>query len=700
LKVRERRTRRIAIVQLARDSDSLTLRRYLPQLDGIRAVAISAVVAYHLGYLPGGWIGVDIFFVLSGYLITGLLLEVDRPPGKLANFWGRRAKRLLPAVLLLLVALSVYAWAGGRGIVPAQLRSPGLTTLFYVANWQQIVAGHDYFARYQEVSSLQPTWSLAIEEQYYLLWPLLIVAITTANRIRKHGDPARVLFIATLVLAVASAVWMGVAAHVLGPNRAYLGTDTRAWELLIGGAAAMIWPLGGASSAERQRLWSVLSVLGVIGVVLGVALAGGPPWWIWNGGLVAIASCALLIVVGAVRVPRGLVGRALALPPLRWLGVISYSLYLWHWPVIALMTHDTTGFSGAQLLTARLAAMVALSCASFYFVERPLRRADWGALRRRLHVPALGFVVAGIGLTALVILVGTIGPPQAITAKVAAPHAPPTTVTGRIRLGPLAPGQKYQTWVFGDSVMVDSSPGITAALEATGDVSVAVNSAFPGWGLTVDHSWLSGVKQTLASSRLQIAIGTWSWDDQEALANPAGYRKLLEQYVGALVAPPDGVKLVVLLQFPQGGPNDSIPDPSARELTWRKQTALADAWDGAARQVVAAFPGRAIYLTTAQLFAPKGLFLTWMRTPAGGWVRARKLDNIHMCPYGAAEFGALVTAELTPLLHLGAVQPGWEFASWTKDARYNDPPGACPDDKPPAGYRGVTVPRVKVSSSA
>jgi peptidoglycan/LPS O-acetylase OafA/YrhL len=678
----------------------LVQRRYVPQLDGVRAVAISAVVAFHLGYLQGGWVGVDIFFVLSGYLITGLLLEVDRPPGKLATFWGRRAKRLLPAVLLLLVALALYAWAGGQGIAPAQLRSPGLATLFYVANWQQIAAGHGYFAQFLSVSPLQQTWSLAIEEQYYLLWPLLIVAITATARIRKHGDASRVLLKMTLALAVASAVWMGVAAHVLGPNRAYLGTDTRAWELLMGGAAAMIWPLGGASSVTRRRLWSTLSVLGIIGAVLGAALAGGPPWWIWNGGLVAIATCALLIIVGAVRAPDGLVGRALALPPLRWLGVISYSLYLWHWPVIVLMTHDTTGWSGAPLLVARSAAMVAFSCASFYLVERPLRRADWGALRRRLHVPALGFVALGIGLTAVVLLVGTIGPPQATTAQVvAAPSPPRTAASARIRLGPLAPGQKYQAWLFGDSVMVDSSPGITAALEATGEVSVAVNDAFPGWGLTtIDRSFLSGVDQTLASSHPQIAIGTWSWDDGEALADPVAYRELLERYVAALVAPPDGVKLVVLLQFPQEGPNDSITDPAAQEQAWQRQTELADAWDDAARHVVATFPDRAVYLTTAQLFAPKGRFLTWMRTPDGHWVRARKLDNTHMCPYGAAKFGALVTAELTPLLHLGAPKPGWEFASWTKDARYNDPPGACPADRPPSGYRGLPVPRVKIAA--
>ncbi len=672
----------------------MALRRYVPQFDGVRAVAISGVVAYHLGFLRGGWIGVDVFFALSGYLITSLLLATDLPPGNLVAFWGRRAKRLLPAVLVLLVALSAYAWAGGVGLVPAQLRAPGLATLFYVANWQQMAAGHNYFAQFLSVSPLQQTWSLAIEEQYYILWPLLVLTITSFMR-HWRRETSRALLVITLALAASSAVWMGLAAHWLGPNRAYLGTDTRAWELLLGGAAAMIWSPGRPDPMTRRRVWSTLSVVGLAGVVTGAALAGGPPWWIWNGGLVAVAMCALLVIVGAMRAPDSPVGRLLALRPLRWVGVISYSLYLWHWPVIVLMTRASIGWSGWPLLVARLGTMVALSCLSYYLVERPLRRADWATLRQRLHVPAVSFAGLGIGITALVILAGTVGPPSARTAQVA---LQPSRVGGRtnnhVHVALRPSSQPYRMWMFGDSVMVDSSPGLTAALQATGDIAVTVNSAFPGWGLTTVPSWPGDVQQTLAHSSIQIAMGTWSWDDQEAQTHPAAYRILLARFVSALLAPPDGVKLVVLLQFPQGGPDDAMPDPAAREKYWLSRTEATDAWDGAARHVVAEFPGRALYLTTSQLFAPDGRFLTWMRTPSGSWVRARKLDNVHMCPYGAAEFGSLVTEELTPILGLGPMKSGWEFASWTKDPRYNDPPGACPDDRPPPGYRGLPVPQV------
>ncbi|HEY5098412.1 MAG TPA: acyltransferase [Acidimicrobiales bacterium] len=668
----------------------MALRRYIPQFDGVRAVAISAVVAYHLGHLRGGWVGVDIFFVLSGYLITSLLLDQERPPGSLAGFWGRRARRLLPAVLVLLAALSLYAWAGGAGLVPAQLRAPALATLFYVANWQQIAAGHSYFARYLSVGPLQQTWSLAIEEQYYLVWPLLILAITAATRGRRRG----VLLGCTLALGVASAVWMGVAAHWLGPNRAYLGTDTRAWELLMGGAAAMVWPPVAGDGSERHRWWSALAVVGVLGVVIGAATAGGPPAWIWDGGLVAIAACATLVVVGALRAPRGVVAVVLALGPVRWVGLISYSLYLWHWPVIVLMTPDSIGRSGGPLLAARLGSMVALSCASYYLVERPLRRADWAGWHRRLHVPAVGFAVVGILATAAVVVVGTVGPPEATTAAVGRPAAPTASTQPLVRpdLPPASPAHPVRAWIFGDSVMVDSSLGITAALQATGEVTVVANQALAGWGLSTDPTWPAAVAQTQSEDHPQLAIGTWSWDEQLAGADPVGYQDELEHFIAALVAPPNGVALVALVQFPQQGPADALTDAGAREQNWIMQTELTDDWDRAARLAVAAFPGRAVYLTTQQLFAPGGRFLTWMRTPAGTWVRARKLDNTHMCPYGAAQFGALVTSELTPLLGLGPLQPGWEFGPWTRDPRYDDPPGACPDDQPPPGYRGLPVP--------
>src|SRR5665213_2577338 len=155
--------------------------RYWPSLDGVRGVAIAAVIAFHLGYLGGGWVGVAIFFVLSGFLITSLLLSEEARSGKigLGAFWARRARRLLPGLLFLLFVLGVYALVGGPGVVPSQLRSPAVATLLSVANWQQVAAGHSYFTQFQAVNPLMHTWSLAVEEQYYLVWPLVFLGLAT-----------------------------------------------------------------------------------------------------------------------------------------------------------------------------------------------------------------------------------------------------------------------------------------------------------------------------------------------------------------------------------------------------------------------------------------------------------------------------------------------------------------------------------------
>ena len=700
--------------------------RYWPQLDGVRALAITAVIAFHLGYLHGGWVGVDLFFVLSGYLITSLLLGdgTAGPFAGLRGFWGRRAKRLFPAVLLLLAALSAYAALGGPGLVPQQLRAPALSTLFYVANWQQIIAGHGYFAQFMAPSPLQHTWSLAIEEQYYLIWPLMLSGLFFLGRKRRNGG-GRMVLVATVVLAVASAAWMGVAAHLLGPNRAYLGTDTRAWELLLGGAAAMYWRLAQREPGERSRLWSVLGPVGLVGVVVGASIAGGPPWWVWNGGLVAIAVCGALVIVGVLRAPTSPLARVLSIKPLRWIGLISYSLYLWHWPVIVLMTPVTTGLTGAPLLVSRLSAMTAASCASYYLVERPLRRADWAGMARRIHVPAVSFASVGLAATAVVVLLGTVGPPQATSARVslsqvaalsakasaAANHtvgstdASSTTTTttvplaSQFNLPPPTPGSPYRMWIFGDSVMGDSEPGVIAALNATGGVQTIENSAIGGWGLWSDTGWPQDA--ALSDYRPQIALGTWSWDNQIAESNPTAYEQRVQSAIGTLIQ--NGVQLVVILQFPQSGPATENTQLTFLQLQadWAQRTEAQDAWDTAVQQAVSAFPGHAVFLKTNPLFAAGGYYSPWMKTAQGTWIRARKIDNAHFCPYGAAELGALVTEELTPILHLGPMASGWDTGSWTTDPRFNDPPGACPADQPPSpNYRGLPVPAVNPAFAA
>jgi len=640
-------------------------------------------------------LGVDLFFVLSGFLITTLLLEDRDRTGRLRllAFWGRRARRLLPALLLLLAVLAVYAWLGGPGVVAAQLRGPAIATLFYVANWQQVVAGHGYFAHYQAPDPLQHTWSLAIEEQYYLLWPLLLtalVALGTRGR-RRHRRRARAAVPGVAVavvagLALASALWMGVAAHLLGANRAYLGTDTRAWELLAGGLGAVV--VRELGPLRRPGLWSAAMVVGAAGLAAGVAFGGGPPGWMWDGGLVGVVLGAAVVVVGSVRHPGAALPRALTLVPLRWLGAVSYSLYLWHWPVIVIMTTATTGVSGPALTVLRLATMTGAACASYLLVERPLRRADWGRWWRRALAPA---AVAGV---AVVVLAGTVTPVQASTTAVPV-AASGSGNAGSLLLPPhrvLSPLHPLRVWILGDSVMQDSAPGVSAALDATGDVQVVASSAFGGWGLTTDTGW-SGQSTTIIDEyHPEVVLGTWSWDAPTAERHPERYLEQLLAAIGHLLAPGTGVDGVVLLQFPQQGPNPEYLDARQQEAAWKAQNAAQIAWNTDARLATRFYPGHVLYLQTASLFSPGDRYFAWNRTPSGSWLRARKIDNVHVCPYGAAELGALVTRDLTPILHLGPMAPGWQQGSWTHDANYDDPPGACPDDRPPSHYDGVRVP--------
>ncbi len=357
------------------------MRGRVPGLDGVRALAVLAVIAFHLGMrmTPGGFLGVDIFFVLSGYLITDLLVAQWTRHGQLdlRRFWIRRARRLLPALAVLLVAVA----AAVAVIEPDQLSAfrPALAAaVSYSSNWYQALHHVSYFASLGPPPPLQHLWSLAIEEQFYLAWPLLLLLVLTRLRRRR----ARVL--TAWLGALASAAAMALM-YLPGsdPSRVYYGTDTHSTGLLVGAALALTWPMATLTNAPR-RFARRLDYLGAAGlVVLAWALvhfAGTNPA-VYPLGL-AVAALAAAGLTAAAAAP-GTVSALLSLPPLRWLGVRSYGTYLWHWPVIAIAAAITgPGPAAPWLWAAEAAIAITLAAASWKWLEEPILRNGFQATCR------------------------------------------------------------------------------------------------------------------------------------------------------------------------------------------------------------------------------------------------------------------------------------------------------------------------------
>ena len=359
-------------------------------LDGVRALAVLAVMAFHEGIpgLRGGFLGVDVFFVLSGFLITDLLVAQYNRDGRLIlrDFWVRRARRLLPALGLVLVAVTAAVTVFEPGELAA-LRDGLLGALTFSSNWSQAVARQSYFTAFGPPPPLQHLWSLAVEEQFYLAWPL-VLAVGLGRTLRR-----RLAAVLAWTGAALSALLMAMI-YIPGsdPSFVYYGTDTHASALLIGAALALTFPLArlGAVSAMAARRLDIIGIVGLVALAWAITHFSGSDQALYPDGLV-FAALAAGVVVAAAAAP-GLIAGVLGWGPLRWLGVRSYGIYLWHWPVIALFAAVAgPGRNPAEARLAETALPIALAAVSWRFVEEPILRRGLRAelLRRRAQLAGL-----------------------------------------------------------------------------------------------------------------------------------------------------------------------------------------------------------------------------------------------------------------------------------------------------------------------
>jgi peptidoglycan/LPS O-acetylase OafA/YrhL len=620
----------------------------IPALDGIRAIAVGLVLAEHGGIpgVSGGFLGVDVFFVLSGFLITSLLLDELGGTGRiaLAGFWIRRARRLLPALIVMVLAV-VAARASFPPEATTSLRDDAVAAFFWVANWAFVAQRTDYFSQGTPPSPLQHTWSLGVEEQYYLFWPLLVIAVVAVIGARARW--------AVFALATAGAVGSAAAAIVLasdaGVNRVYFGTDTRVQALLVGAAAAALlvrdWSVltaGGTLIRTRWRRW-VAGGLSLLGLAMLAALAHyatGSAHEFRAGLLIVVALAAVLVVAPVALDQGGPVARAMAWRPLVWLGAISYGVYLWHWPIFLALNGERTGWSGWRLFAVRCAATVVVAAASWWLLEQPIRR--W----RPVIVPMLplaGATAATAAAVTMLVLPVAARPadvpvgPDVDSAALGSPEVP---VEVKSPSGQRLPGTRTVA-VFGDSVAwtmmryLPPTQGLSFANYTTIGCGIARGGPYRYVGETLNQkpecdAWPTRWSQRINHDRPDVVllmVGRWEivdrvnegdWTHIGDDAYDAYLRGELQRALDILTS--TGARVVVTTE-----PYNRRGERADGSLYPEDQPARADRWNALLRSVIGKRPDVAV-LDLNKKLCPNGYY-----TSKVDGIKMR-IDGVHPTP--------------------------------------------------------------------
>ncbi len=637
---------------------------HLPALDGLRGLAVIGVLLFHSGFdwAKGGYLGVSTFFTLSGFLITNLLVREWDSHGaiRLGGFWTRRFRRLLPAAIVTILATGLVFWRLGTPEQLHNLRLDMIGALGYVANWRFYFAGTSYGSLFAAPSPLQHFWSLAIEEQFYLFFPPIVIVL-----MRIGGR--RILSFAVGLATIASiALSMFLRANT---DRVYYGTDTRVSELLIGVLLALWWSAPSRRPSHTDELNSDISSRSLIGDTVGIAalVAMFGAWWrvsetsplLPRGGFPFYALCTAAIIAAGTR--RGLVTRILSFSALRSAGLISYGLYLYHWPVFLVLSESRIGWSPWPLFALRMCVTITLACVSYFLLEMPIRRG-------RLFTTGRSALTAGISAALVVTLLAvtiTLSPP-ARTASFADLKIGDTFTYGKSHVEDQIPavGAPKSVYILGDSGMVDEETALEAAFHAAGAGHIGLGAG-PGLGLSQPLDWRGDWTRMIDQVNPDLVIvmmGGWDMKFVNAKGTKA-YEQLLAEAITILTR--RGARIIWLPMLPGGKLTaGNVNDVTINEIF----TTLPNA-----------FPGSVFNPTIgSSLLRPDGTYGISYVDDSGATVLLRKPDGWHLCQEGAARLAQEVL-DAAVNLHLSppAAQP-WRNGPWISASNFDDPPGACP----------------------
>jgi len=672
-----------------------------PALDGARGIAVAGVVAFHLDRLGGGFLGVDLFFVLSGFLITTLLVAEAGAAGRvsLRAFWVRRARRLLPAATLLLAVVLGWLAVWGTPAEQATSRSDARWALPYLANWHLIAEARDYWAASTSPSAFTHLWSLAVEEQFYVVWPLVAWALLRGG---ERGE-RRLLLVASAA-AAASLVAMVVLHDPARPERAYLGSDTRASSILLGAMVAvpaLRRPLGRAlrGRAGAPLLAGSIAVLAATWTLGGHHLDG-----LLRGGLALHAAASAVIVVALAADGATPLQRALSARPLQWLGRLSYGVYLWHWPILRLGRPRLGGWPPLAVELFVVAASLLAAAVSYHLVEQPIRRERRWAAGRRAGVAT----VAVAALAALAVLAAPSGrgqvaafdaatlatslpsgtaatavaPAASATSSSTTPATSTTATTSTTSAAPAAPAApaaaapaatapaatapaatepppprrvvRRVLWT-GDSIAADEAPAVVAALSAAGveavDGAFAARRLIASDGVDPDAIY-TDLLRGHAPDVVVVQLSLWDspFDHERQRAAFSWFHRLVR----------DAGADLVIVTAPPVRP-DLIDPGMARQVQVAAELAASD-------------PAHTHLLDATEVWGGE------LRSDLeGDGAPDRKPDGVHVCPQGAGRFASWLVVELAERFDgiVPADPAGWGAGPWSADGTYDTPVGAC-----------------------